>query len=47
MKQEERTQLIREIGNLLQMHQNQNLFDDETISLLKNLLKKCLKLSVL
>jgi len=52
MSQEERTQLIREIKELLQMQEVSRtiqpalMFNDETIKLMKDVLQKCLKLSL-
>jgi hypothetical protein len=52
MTQEERTQLIREIKELLQMdyeskvNSRGSMFDDDTLKLLKSVLQKCLSLSI-
>ena len=53
MTQQERTELIREIKELLQMQEESRntaqgrMFDDETIKAMKAVLQKCLALSVI
>ena len=52
MTQQERTELIKEIKELLKMDyeckvsSRGSMFDDETIKLLKSVLQKCLSLSI-
>jgi len=49
MTQQERTELIREMKELLQLQQDNNnmLFDKETIELIKVVLQKCLTMSII
>lgn len=43
MEQHKRIKLLKEIKELLQLQEEKNIFDDESILLIKNLLKKTLK----
>jgi len=51
MTQQERTELIREIKDLIKLdyeskvNSRGSLFDDETLKLMKSVLQKCLSLS--
>jgi hypothetical protein len=52
MTQQERTELIREIKELLKMDYESkinlrcSMFDDDTLKLVKSVLQKCLSLSI-